>query len=48
MLKEGEDPGLKSEARAGFNPALIIFLAGGNSSPKKNGAEGSKVGITLA
>src|SRR4051794_32556816 len=43
IFPDGQEPGLKSLARAMAAPASTSFLAGGNGSCKKNAAAGSKV-----
>ncbi len=45
ILPEGAVPGLKSDAKASFAFALIIFLACGKGMPRKKAHPGSMVPI---
>ena len=45
ILPEGDEPGLKSEAKATLKPPSIIARAGGYGISRKKAAPGSIVGI---
>ena len=45
ILPDGDEPGLKSEAKATGNPASIILRTGEYTIFKKNAAPGSTVGM---